>query len=711
MGAGVNLTFSRGVNILGFLDSFRRKKAANKEKPKGRRQLWELVKKGTSLVDLGRLDEGIAILKQAIQLDPNYATAHINLGFAYAKKGWLDQAIAEHKRAIELDPNDATTHFSLAAAYYGSKHFDLAWKHVRLAEKLGMPTQNIVQFVTMLRKVSRESPEKYLSRDESERQGLRRELKIEKHVGTRKPVEAFERWREGDLIGNRYEILKILKGGMGLVYICLDQKKEFFHAVKTFQDKFLLDEEARKLFVREAETWVRLEKHRNIVQAYWVKNFSGKPCIFLEYVPSSRDGKANLRDYILSLRADLVKALNLAVQFCDGMVHATTQMEGLVHRDIKPENVMITSDMVLKITDFGLVKALGTPKAERIMGTPEYMSPEQFRTMDVDTRSDIYSFGVVLYEMLIGRPPFYISTKNTKERVEFCKMHHLNTVPKNPRLLNFNIPVTLDRLVMKCLEKRPENRYQSFEDLRKVLDDIYFKISGKRVPVHAGPPPEAWELSNKGLSFAQLGRLDEGIAILKRAIELDPNNVGAHINLGFAYLSKRWLDQAIKEYKRAVELDPNNVGAHVTLGTAYLRRGWLDKAITELKRAVELDPSNVEVHVNLGNAYDMKGWTDQAIATYERAIDLDPKNAGAHFNLALAYLNKSWTDQAITELKQAIELDPNYAKPHFYLAVVYYRSSRFDLAWKHMRIAEKLGMPTQYTNQLIAALRSVSREP
>jgi tetratricopeptide (TPR) repeat protein len=772
--------------------------------------------------------------------------------------------------------------------------------------------------------------------------GEKPEIKRERYVGARRPVEAFERWHVGDLIDNRYEVRRILKGGMGVVYICVEQKTSMPYAIKTFQDKYLLDEKVRKRFVCEAETWIRLEKHRNVVKAYAVQIFSGKPYIFLEHVPSSKDKKANLRDYISSL--NLAKALNLAVQFCDGMVYATKFVDGLVHRDIKPENLMITPDGVGKVTDFGLVKALGAPKAESPMGTPEYMSPEQFLTMDLIVSADIYSFGVVLYEMLSRRPPFsplYAGTEvprisqesdifniifrlgfkpaiaerlvssgyrsleetviasaselsiatglgeeDTQEIINvakwiFYKYHHINTVPKNPRSLNSNITVALASVIMKCLEKKPKNRYRSFEDLREALDDVYFKISGKRIPVYAGPPLEAWEMSNKGISLIGLGKLDEGIAILKQALELDPNHSLAHSNLGSAYLRKGWLDKAIEELKLAIELDPNNTGAHMNLGNAwdrkgwldkaieehklaieldpnhsaahhnlgstYVKKGWLDKAIKEYKRAIELnpnytlahndlgnlygrkgwldkaieelkltivlDPNDSKAHNNLGRAYHDKGWTDQAIAEYKRAIELDRNNAKAHYNLGSTYVKKGWLDKAIEELKLAIELDPNHslahynlgnaylrkgaldkaiegykraieldpnhsashsnlgnayimkgwidqamaeykqaieldrnnaeahtclgniysdkgwldkaieehkwaieldpknAVAHFNLASAYYTSKRFDLAWKHVRIAEKLGIATQYIVQLISTLGKVSREP
>jgi tetratricopeptide (TPR) repeat protein len=504
-----------------------------------------------------------------------------------------------------------------------------------------------------------------------------------------RPIEAFEKWRIGDLIDNRFEIIRIIPGGMGVVYVCVDQTG-FPYAVKTFQDKYLLDEESRKSFVREADTWIRLEKHRNIVKAFFTLKLSGKPYIFLEYVPSSRDGKANLRDYLLSL--DLAKALNLAVQFCDGMIYANNKdlgegRRGIVHRDIKPANIMLTQNGVLKITDFGLVKTLGAPSEERLIGTPRYMSPEQFETMDVDSRADIYSFGVVLYEMLTGQPPFWTEEE---EDWYFCKKHHRETQPRPPRQINPDVSRELENIVLRCLEKKPQDRYRSFQDLRKALDDMYFEVSGERVTVQAGPPLESWELTYKGTSLVELGRLDEGIAILKQAIQLDPNEAVAHGNLGNAYYDKGLLDQAIAEYKRAVELDPNNALAHNNLGLAYCMKGWIDQAINELKRAIELNPNHALAHDNLGIAYRSKGWADQAIAEHRRAVELNPNYRAAHNNLALVYEDKGLLDQAIAEYKRAIELDPNNALARVNLGNAYRSKGWIDQAITELKWAIEL---------------------
>ena len=312
----------------------------------------------------------------------------------------------------------------------------------------------------------------------------------------------------GDVLLDRFKVMDIRKGNFGIVYICEVDPKPWpwydMHrqskatesagiicaAVKSFQDKYFDKEEVIKDFYHEAEIWVKLGYHTNIVRADIVMFIAGKPHIFLEYV----DG-GSLRDWINMYEkrlypdaASAVRAwlntLSFAIQFCDGMIYTNNKdlgegKKGIVHRDIKPENIMLTKDdaPILKITDFGLVKALGVPSAERPAGTPEYMSPEQFVTMDVDQCSDIYSFGVVLYEMFFGRRPFP-EPENPGLRWEHYRRCHCDMLPVFPtsrksidsRFLRFM--QRLEQVVSKCLRKNPEDRCQSFEELENEFKEI-----------------------------------------------------------------------------------------------------------------------------------------------------------------------------------------------------------------------------------------------
>jgi serine/threonine protein kinase len=275
-------------------------------------------------------------------------------------------------------------------------------------------------------------------------------------------------WQINEKIENRYEIYDIKQGGFGIVYICYDHEFKEPVAVKTFQSKFLSSQKSKDEFREEALTWTRLDKHKNIVRAYYVKNIEIQPYIFLEYVAGG-----NLDKWLYTRQLDLPLALNFALQFCTGMDYAYQKM-GLIHRDIKPGNILLTQDKTVKITDFGLAKTLEV-KPEQVpvpadlsydqtsaAGTLPYMAPEQFTGQTIDTRADIYSFGIVLYLMITGSYPY-------PKQPSWLEMH----LKEDPLPIRQTIPAELTVLIYKCLQKNPDERYQNFRELRQYLSKIY----------------------------------------------------------------------------------------------------------------------------------------------------------------------------------------------------------------------------------------------
>lgn len=262
---------------------------------------------------------------------------------------------------------------------------------------------------------------------------------METHVITTAPTWRTN-WRIGDRLHNRWQITQILRGGMGIVCIAYDHRLKMPVAIKTYPDDvFTQDQTLAERFYQEAFAWISLDIHRNLTKAYYLRKIEGRPCLLLEYV----DG-GDLSAWIGTpkLTQDLPQVIRFAVQFCDGMVHAMSK--GIqAHRDIKPQNCLITSDNTLKITDLGLAKIFLETKARSspddeatwdrevgwfkrflggkekqpvelshkarvlmtqtgaMLGTPAYMAPEQFEdAKHVDVRADVYSFGVMLYEMV-----------------------------------------------------------------------------------------------------------------------------------------------------------------------------------------------------------------------------------------------------------------------------------------------------------------------
>lgn len=202
----------------------------------------------------------------------------------------------------------------------------------------------------------------------------------------------------------------------------------------------------------------------------------------------------------------------------------------------------------------------------------------------------------------------------------------------------------------------------------------------------------------------------------------------AHFNLGIAYHNRGWLDRAIAEYERAIESDPNDPMVHHNLACAYKRK-WEQAFLASIMvRTIGGDPSEVKTlapDTDLEKSYDIKYWMEKTIKECMQTIKLDPNHAKTHAILGDAYMKISEVEKAVKEYKRAIALDPtctttNFAgQPgatgtnytHFNLARAYYHSGRFDLAWKHVRIAEKLGMDQEDIDELIIDLQNFSREP
>lgn len=467
----------------------------------------------------------------------------------------------------------------------------------------------------------------------------------------------------GDIILRYYKVVEVLKGGFGIVYMCTTTGGQMV-AVKSFQDKYFYREDriadrVVRDFYHEAEVWVRLEKHRNIVKAKFVFEVVGKPHIFLEYV----DG-GNLRDWITNKHLDTSRLLDLAIQFCDGMIYANSKdlgegRRGIVHRDVKPENIMMTSKGELKITDFGLVKALGFSTAERPTGTPEYMSPEQFETMNVDARSDIYSFGVVLYEMLSGRPPFYIKTEDSSERWMFCKHNHQEVSPKPLRMINPIVPERLERVVMRCLMKKPCDRFKNFGMLRRELLNMYRRFFGDRLEVRERIQTlNAEEMADKGLSLMELGRYGEAVRCFNVALRMKPSLDWVWDNKGLAYARSGRYEEAFRCFDMAIRINPKNAKAWNNKGN-YLHKAFrYREAITCFKNALKLNPSFGEAMVNLSRPLMRLKRYDEALECCDKALQMNPTLHLAWCNEGVILLILNRGREALECFDRALEINP-----------------------------------------------------
>src|SRR5881398_1972740 len=257
------------------------------------------------------------------------------------------------------------------------------------------------------------------------------------------------------LFDGRYRIVsKLGTGGMANVYLAEDEVLGRRVAIKILNDRHAGDDQFVERFRREAKNAASLS-HPNIVSIYDRGEAEGTYYIAMEYL----DGRS-LKELIVSRGpAPVGVAVEYARQILSALRFA--HRHGIVHRDIKPHNALVDGDGRVKVTDFGIARAGMSQMTETgsIVWTAQYLSPEQARGGEVDPRSDLYSLGVVLYELLTGKTPFDGDTP-----VEIA-MKHLSSAPKPPSKLRSDVPPELDKIVLRALAKDPNDRYQSADEM------------------------------------------------------------------------------------------------------------------------------------------------------------------------------------------------------------------------------------------------------
>lgn len=272
-------------------------------------------------------------------------------------------------------------------------------------------------------------------------------------------------------INNRYIILnQIGSGGMADIYLAQDALLERQVALKILKRDFSRSSEFQQRFVLEAKAAANLF-HPNIVTVFDFGFYHSEPFIVMEYVPGS-DLKTLIKQ---KMKFSIQESLDLMIQACAGLGYA--HRAGLVHCDVKPQNMLITMDHKLKITDFGIARALVSIKPNErydvVWGSPLYFSPEQANGIPPSPSSDVYSLGIVLYEILTGNLP-YSGTSSE----ELTRMHsEVPAIP--PSKLNPKIPESLDQIVLKVISKEPASRYRNADQLGRVLSLVSTQIQQK----------------------------------------------------------------------------------------------------------------------------------------------------------------------------------------------------------------------------------------
>jgi serine/threonine protein kinase/Tfp pilus assembly protein PilF len=276
----------------------------------------------------------------------------------------------------------------------------------------------------------------------------------------------------GTLFAGRYEVIEALGvGGMGEVYRVEDKKVGQEVALKLIKPEIAADGKTIERFRNEMKT-ARMISHRNVCRMFDLGEEKGTHFITMEYV-TGEDLRSFLRR---SKQLALGTAISIAEQVCEGLAEA--HRLGVVHRDLKPGNIMIDKDGNARIMDFGIAlspQGKGMTGEGAIVGTPEYMSPEQVEGKEIDPRSDIYALGVILYEMVTGRVPFEGDTPFV------VGVKHKGEIPRDPREINPQVSEDLGRIILRCLEKDREKRFQSAALVHAELEKIERGVASRDI--------------------------------------------------------------------------------------------------------------------------------------------------------------------------------------------------------------------------------------
>ena len=537
-----------------------------------------------------------------------------------------------------------------------------------------------------------------------------------------------ERQLVGERLGHYHILEKIGAGGMGEVYRARDEHLDREVAIKVLPEGTLANEEARHNFRREALTLSKLN-HPSIATIHDFDCQTGTDFLVTEYVPGT-----SLSEQLIKGTLAEDKILHLGTQLAEGMAAAHGQ--GIVHRDLKPSNLRIVADGRLKILDFGLARPL-TAAAQTsstdsnsdipaLAGTLAYMSPEQLRGEVTDVRGDIYSMGVVLYEMATGHRPFEAAITTTLVDA----ILHITAVP--PGRLRPDLSPRLEQIIVKCLEKEPGHRYQSalelltdlrrasraasaeksvavlyFENLSQQKEDEYFrdgitedittelsKIKALRVFSRSA----VLAFRDKPVTPAQVSQQLNALYLLEGSLRRDADRLRITAKLvetrsGHCVWAEKY-DRKLQDVFAIQDEIATNIAHELQVVLTETEKQAIAKIPTADVRAYDFYLRGRQFF----HQFRRKGF-DFARQMFAKAIEVDPRYARAYAGIAdcSAFLYFYWDsssanlEQADEASRRALELDPDLAEAHASRGLTASMKKHYEEAEREFRMAMRLG--------------------
>jgi WD40 repeat protein/serine/threonine protein kinase len=438
-------------------------------------------------------------------------------------------------------------------------------------------------------------------------------------------------WNIGDIIQDLYEVTEFLgEGGFGKVYKVRHQRWNIDLAVKSPKPQVIADQNGIENFEREAETWANLGLHPHIVTCYYVRNIENCPLVFAEYVAggSLRDWIRQRKLYLEGTAVSLRRILDIAIQFAWGLQYAHEQ--GFIHQDVKPENVMLTSEGVVKVTDFGLANARtiaamlhaqmheSSTNTMLVTGsgamTPAYCSPEQANRKTLTRRTDLWSWALSVLEMFQGE-----ITWASGVLAAYVLEDYLQNGSSDPDLPK--MPIQVASLLQRCFRENPDDRPHNMNEVAAELQNIYQQVVGLAYPRLEPKASKdiADSLNNKAISLLDLGRQDQALELWQQALQIQPQHQESTYNQGlFLWQTGKITDESLVKVLEEARKSHSKGGVIDQLLTqVHLERDDCEAAIEILLKIQESGLLQEEAQAVLEIAEDRLPNSKRLLRTFE----------------------------------------------------------------------------------------------